>query len=85
MMPLPILLAAVFLGTGNCSSEIVHGNFFLQWPPRFSCSLSEIRESVIEIFWDEVFLDRSFYYRQGRREGGGGEEGVGFGAKQGEI
>ena len=30
MTPLPILLAAVFLGTGNCSSKIVHGSFFLQ-------------------------------------------------------
>ena len=27
---LPILLAAVYLGTGNCSSKIVHGSFFLQ-------------------------------------------------------
>ena len=25
----PFLLAAVFLGTGNCSSKIVHGGFFL--------------------------------------------------------
>ena len=30
MTPLPILLAAVFLGTGNCSSKIVHGSSFLQ-------------------------------------------------------
>ena len=29
MMPLPILLAAVFLGTGNCSSKIVYWSFFL--------------------------------------------------------
>ena len=28
--PLPILLAAVFLGTGNYSSKIVHCSFFLQ-------------------------------------------------------
>ena len=27
---LPILLAAVFLGTGNCSSKIAYGSFFLQ-------------------------------------------------------
>ena len=27
---LPILLAAVYLGTGNCSSKIIHGSFFLQ-------------------------------------------------------
>ena len=33
---LPILLAAVFLGTGNFSSKIVQGSFFLQWPPRCS-------------------------------------------------
>ena len=30
MTPLPILLAAVFLGTGNCSSKIVYWTFFLQ-------------------------------------------------------
>ena len=30
MTLLPILLAAVYLGTGNCSSKIVHGSFFLQ-------------------------------------------------------
>ena len=28
MTPLPILLAAVFLVTGNCYSKIVHGSFF---------------------------------------------------------
>ena len=36
MTPLPILLAAVFLGTGNCSSKIVYWSFFLQKPPRCS-------------------------------------------------
>ena len=30
MTLLPILLAAVYLSTGNCSSKIVHGSFFLQ-------------------------------------------------------
>ena len=30
MMPLPILLAAVFLGTGNCSSKIVYWSFYLR-------------------------------------------------------
>ena len=30
MTLLPILLAAVYLGTENCSSKIVHGSFFLQ-------------------------------------------------------
>ena len=30
MTLLPILLAAVYLGTGNCSSEIIHGGFFPQ-------------------------------------------------------
>ena len=39
MTLLPILLAAVYLGTGNCSSKI--------------CM------SVIEIFWDEVFVVRN--------------------------
>ena len=56
MTPLPILLAAWFLGTGNCSSKIVYWNFFLQQPPRCSWSLSEICKSVIEIFWEQVFM-----------------------------
>ena len=30
MTLLPILLAAVYVGTRNCSSKIVHGSFFLQ-------------------------------------------------------
>ena len=30
LTPLPILLEAVFLGNGNCSSKIVHGSFFRQ-------------------------------------------------------
>ena len=30
MMPLPILLAAVFLCTGNRFSKIIHRSFFLQ-------------------------------------------------------
>ena len=30
MTLLPILLAAVYIGTGNCSSKIIHGSFFLQ-------------------------------------------------------
>ena len=30
MTLLPILLAAVYLGTGNCSSKIIDGSFFLQ-------------------------------------------------------
>ena len=56
-----ILPAAVFFGTGNCSFKIVHGSFFLQQRPRPRClwSLSEIGGSVIEIFWDEVFLVRN--------------------------
>ena len=44
MVSPPILLAAVFLNTWNCSSKIVHGSF------------SEICNSVIAIFWDEVFI-----------------------------
>ena len=59
MRLLPILLAAVFLGTGNCSSRIVYGSYFLQEPPRCSCSLSEICTSVIEIFWDKVLMVRN--------------------------
>ena len=30
MTLLPLLLAAAYLGTENCSSKIVHGSFFLQ-------------------------------------------------------
>ena len=30
MMLLPILLAVGYLGTGNCSSKIIHGSFFFQ-------------------------------------------------------
>ena len=59
MTPLPISLAAVFLGTGNCSSKIVHKNkrFF----PKIAASMfvkfiSGICKSVIEIFRDEVFM-----------------------------
>ena len=59
MTPLPILLAAIFLGTGNCSYKIVQGSFFLQQLPRCSWSLSGIFKSVIEIFWDEVFIVRN--------------------------
>ena len=59
MTLLPILLAAVYLGTGNCSSKIVYWSFFLQWPPRCSWSLREICKSVIEIFWDKDFVVRN--------------------------
>ena len=59
MTLLPILLAAVYLGTGNCSSKIIHGSFFLQQQPRCSWSLSEICKSVIEIFWDKDFVVRN--------------------------
>ena len=59
MTPFPILLAAVFLGTGNRSSKIVNGNLFLQKPPRCSKSLSEISKSVTEIFLDEVIMARN--------------------------
>ena len=30
MTLLPILLVAVYLGTGNCSSKVIHESFFLQ-------------------------------------------------------
>ena len=55
MTLLPILLATVYLGTGTCSSKIVHESFFLQYD-WCSSSLSEICKSVIEIFWDVVFM-----------------------------
>ena len=56
MTPLLILLRAVFHGTGNSSFKIVHGSFFLQYPPRCSWSLREICKILIEVFWDEVFM-----------------------------
>ena len=59
MMLLSILLAAVYLGTRNCSSKIIHGSLFLQQQLRCSWSLSEICKSVIEIFWDKVFIARN--------------------------
>ena len=59
MKLLPILLAAVYLGTGNCSSKIVHGSFFLRQPPRCHEVLSEICKTVIVIFWDKVFMVRN--------------------------
>ena len=31
MTPLPILLAAILLGTGNFSYKIIHGNVLLQY------------------------------------------------------
>ena len=58
MTPLPVWLAAIFLVTGNCSSKIVRGNFFLQKSPRCLWSLSAICKSVIKIFWDKVFIVR---------------------------
>ena len=55
MTPLPILLAAIFLGTGNCSYKIVH--FFLQYG---RLDVLEVKaESVRALFWDEVFIVRN--------------------------
>ena len=63
MTPLPILLAAVFLRTGNCSSKIFHGSVTGAFSSNSHLdvrrSLSEISESFIEIFWDEVFMVRN--------------------------
>ena len=59
MTLLAILLAAVYLGTRNCSSKIIRESFFLQKQPRRSWSLSEICKSVIEIFWDKGFVVRN--------------------------
>ena len=53
---LTILLAAVYSGTGNCFSKIVNRSFILQQRPRCSLRLSEICKSVIEKFWDEVYI-----------------------------
>ena len=59
MTLLPVLFAEVYLGTGNCSTKIVHGSVFLHKRPRFSWSLSEICKSVIRIFWGELFIVRN--------------------------
>ena len=56
---LPILLAAVFLGTGNCSCKIVYVSFFPQQPSRCSWNLNGIYRSVIEAFWDKGFMVRN--------------------------
>ena len=55
----PILVTAVFLGTGNSSYKIVNGNFLKQQPPLCSGSSSEISISVIKIFLDEVITTRN--------------------------
>ena len=50
MTPLLILLAAVFLGTGKCSRELllpIAASMFVKF------------KSVIEIFWDEDFMVRN--------------------------
>ena len=39
MTPLPILFAAVLLGTGNCSSKIVHG----QKSPKTTLNLENLK------------------------------------------
>ena len=64
MTPLGTLLVAVFLGTGNFSSKIVYGGFFLQsfsndCYDRCPLSLSKICESVSEIFWNGDFMVRN--------------------------
>ena len=57
MTPLPILLAAVFLGTGMCSFKIVQGRFFLEEPPRSIRALSRYCGS--EVFMNTNKLKRS--------------------------
>ena len=54
---LPILLAAVFLGTGNCLPKSFSGGFSSN--RRCWWSLIEICKSVMEIFWDKVFMVRN--------------------------
>ena len=55
MTLLPILLGAVFLGTGNCPSFFQNRSRELFTPIKWS--LIEICKSlIIEIFWDEVFM-----------------------------
>ena len=56
MTPLPIILAAIFL-TGNCSYKIVQGREL--FPPIGASMFVKLKrncKSVIEIFWDEVFV-----------------------------
>ena len=57
MTQLPSLLAAVFLGTGNSSSKIVHGSFL---PPIAASKFVNFRQNLYEqYFRDEVFMVRN--------------------------
>ena len=60
MTPLPILLAAILLGTGNFSYKIIHGSFLLQYGRLDvrEVKVESVTASVIEIFWDEDFIVR---------------------------
>ena len=58
MTPLSILLAAIFLGTGNYSYKIVHGELF---SPIVASMFVKLKRNhhyrrVIGIFWDEGFI-----------------------------
>ena len=44
MTPLPILLAAILLGTGNFPHKIIHGSFLLQY----------VRLDVVEVKAESV-------------------------------
>ena len=56
---MPIFLAAVFLGTGNCSSKLVHGIFFFLIPVlmfvKFKRNLYERYGDIL----DEVLMVRT--------------------------
>ena len=65
MTPLSILLAAIFLGTGNYSYKIVHGELFSPIVASMFVKLKRNHHyrSVIGIFWDELF----YHYKYGEK------------------
>ena len=59
MTQLPVLLSAVFLGTGNCSSKNRSWEPFPPTAASMFVKFKRICKSVVEIFWDEVFIVRN--------------------------
>ena len=58
MRPLPILLADTFLGAGNCSSKIVPRAFSFNSCLDLFVKLKQIYDSVIEVFWKDLWPPR---------------------------
>ena len=51
MTPLPILLPAIFLDTGNCSYKIVPGSFFLQYSQYGRLDVVEVKAESVRTLW----------------------------------